>query len=519
MATAYEIVQSDRKAIAQKFIENIQNGYLMPPESEGTFERPYNPVSDAVYKGGNHLRLMMCQLERGYRDNRWLTFNQAKAKGWQVKRGAQSVLCEKWITTKEERYLDEVSGQYRTRTVELDRPCCSFFRVFNAEDIEGIPPRENQPTETRESISELSDLLYSSAECPVYYDENVSDSYYSRVSDCVYLSAERCNRSAENEFDDLSLNIIRSTAHQDRLNRKSGDIGSVDWAKEELRAELGAYFLKCDLGADVSSRQYNGHTNRLENWVAALDEDYNELFRACADADRAAQRVSRNVQVERDRREQERFEREVDDALEGVLSPYTAIKVCDTPKILLDAGCEQLPMLYTQQHLRDATKPKNTGSHHHGLTVEQIKEIPKHLKEPTIIYDSLSKSDSIVVVTNQCSDSGLPIIVSFKPSGKGNYNLQVVDANFVTSIHGRERNNFAHQISEAIINDKVLFCDKEKSQELFTCQGLQLPEAFNNLDYNIIIHKSRNIVKPAEKNSSQELAQQPKQTVVAGRGR
>lgn len=517
MATAYEIVQSDRQAIAKKFIENIQNGYLMPPESEGTFERPYNPVSDAVYKGGNHLRLTMCQLERGYRDNRWLTFNQAKAKGWQVKRGAQSVLCEKWITTKEERYLDEVSGQYRTRTVELDRPCCSFFRVFNAEDIEGIPPRENQPTETRESISELSDLLYSSAECPVYYDENVSDSYYSRVSNCVYLSAERCNRSAENEFDDLSLNIIRSTAHQDRLNRKSGDIGSVDWAKEELRAELGAYFLKCDLGADVSSRQYNGHTNRLENWVAALDEDYNELFRACADADRAAQRVSRNVQVERDRREQERFEREVDAALEGTLPFYTAIKVCDTPKILLDVGCEQLPMLYTQSHLQKAVATKNDEKHHHGISAEQIKNVPRKMKEPMMIFDSFSQKDSIVVVLNDFDNSNNPIITSIKPNGTGRYELEMVRANYITSIYSK--NNFMNTLNRVIADEHLIYCDKKQTQEMFERWGLQSPELTKSLVFNTIIHKSRNIVKPAEKNSSQVLAQQPKQTVAAGRGR
>ena len=44
-------------------------------------------------------------------------------------------------------------------------------------------------------------------------------------------------------------------------------------------------------------------------------------------------------------------------------------------------------------------------------------------------------------------------------------------------------------------NDNVLYCNKQKSQELFMFQGLQLPEAFNNLDFNKIIHQSKNIVK------------------------
>lgn len=49
------------------------------------------------------------------------------------------------------------------------------------------------------------------------------------------------------------------------------------------------------------------------------------------------------------------------------------MKVCDTPQILLDVGCEQLPMLYTQKHLKKVVQPKDLEKHTHGLTTEQIK--------------------------------------------------------------------------------------------------------------------------------------------------
>lgn len=49
-------------------------------------------------------------------------------------------------------------------------------------------------------------------------------------------------------------------------------------------------------------------------------------------------------------------------------------EVCDTPQILMDVGCDKLPMLYTQQHLKDALHKKSeNNSHWHGLTIEQIK--------------------------------------------------------------------------------------------------------------------------------------------------
>ena len=72
-----------------------------------------------------------------------------------------------------------------------------------------------------------------------------------------------------------------------------------------------------------------------------------------------------------------RFAKEVDDALAGKASRYNDLKVCDTPQILLDVGCEQLPMLYTQKHLRDAIRPRGTTGesiHHHGLNIEMIKK-------------------------------------------------------------------------------------------------------------------------------------------------
>lgn len=71
------------------------------------------------------------------------------------------------------------------------------------------------------------------------------------------------------------------------------------------------------------------------------------------------------------------FAEQVDEVLAGKASRFNDLKVCDTPQILIDVGCQQLPIFYTQRHLRDALKAKgNIGEsiHHHGLTTEQIKK-------------------------------------------------------------------------------------------------------------------------------------------------
>lgn len=201
------------------------------------------------------------------------------------------------------------------------------------------------------------------------------------------------------------------------------------------------------------------------------------------------------------------FAEQVDESLNGTLPFYTSLKVCDTPKILLDVGCEQLPMLYTQKHLKNAIKPDSGKEHFNGLDVDQVKKLPELLQNPVMVYDSLSRNDSIVVLTSEYDKNNNPIIASIKPNGEGRYELETIESNFITSVHGRE--NFISQMKKAQEQDKILFCDKQKSQEMFERWGLQLSELTNTLDFNVIIHQSRNIVKGLEPENTIKNQEQP----------
>ena len=125
------------------------------------------------------------------------------------------------------------------------------------------------------------------------------------------------------------------------------------------------------------------------------------------------------------------------------------------------------------------------------------------LENPVIIYDSLSRNDSIIIVTSELDNKKMPIIAAIKPNGKAKYDLELVESNFVMSFHGR--NNFENQINRAVEQNKVLYYNKEKSQELFSVLGLQLSKGLNILDSNIIIHQSRNIVKGKQQENSADM--------------
>lgn len=190
------------------------------------------------------------------------------------------------------------------------------------------------------------------------------------------------------------------------------------------------------------------------------------------------------------------FAEQVDESLSGKLPFYTNLKLGDTPEILISAGLRQLPMLYTQKHLKDAVAQRDDNKHRHGLSVEQIKTIPEKLINPIMIYDSFSRNDSVVAVINDFDQSNNPIIVSIKPDGVGRYEVEEIESNFVTSIYSKE--NFKETFNRSISEDKLLYCDKKQTQEMFERWGLQLPELTNSLVFNTIIHQSRNIVKGLE---------------------
>uniref|UniRef100_UPI003AB8D337 YodL domain-containing protein n=1 Tax=Blautia sp. TaxID=1955243 RepID=UPI003AB8D337 len=89
-----------------------------------------------------------------------------------------------------------------------------------------------------------------------------------------------------------------STGHASRLNRTFGTrFGDPDYAKEELRAELGALFTETDLGVDPSAEVLEDHSDYLKSWIGALRDDPNELFRACADAEKISEHIKGRLEI------------------------------------------------------------------------------------------------------------------------------------------------------------------------------------------------------------------------------
>lgn len=190
------------------------------------------------------------------------------------------------------------------------------------------------------------------------------------------------------------------------------------------------------------------------------------------------------------------FDQQVDMALANHYDQYSDLLISrETPQILRNAGCDNLPIFYTKRHLKNAVKASSTGDqghgvHYHNMPAEIIKSAPVLMAEPAMIFDSLSSNNTLVEVTDTVCNN-MPVIIAVRPNGSGKVNGIEYPANFAVSIYPRE--NIMAQLEKAVELNKVLYVNKEKSQRLASVLGLPLPQCLTNLTSDIILHQSQNI--------------------------
>ncbi len=133
---------------AEKIIDHLKAGtapWQRPWHPGKTLAAPHNPASGTVYRGMNRVHLSLS----GYEDPRWMTLRQANDNGLRILPGSKATPVVYFQFNKEQDRIGEdgkpilgEDGKPQKQTVELDKPIVRFAHVFNAEQIDGIPPIE-----------------------------------------------------------------------------------------------------------------------------------------------------------------------------------------------------------------------------------------------------------------------------------------------------------------------------------------------------------------------------------------
>jgi antirestriction protein ArdC len=258
---------------------------------EGFSGQPQNLVSRKAYRGINSLILGTA----GFDSPWWLTFNQCRELGGNIKKGSKSNLV---VFFKKLNKTDAKGNPvYDNLGREVFIPLLRYSRVFNSEQCEGLtlptsdtPIVEGDAAESDEShIAKAKKIAKEANLCPI---KNGGDSAsYSPTLDVIKMPKVKDFNNPATYYHTLFHEMVHATGHKSRLNRFKEDkvaaYGGEDYSKEELVAEMGASFVS-NIAGILDQVQFEQSAAYIANWLEALKHDHKFVVKAATAAQRAA---------------------------------------------------------------------------------------------------------------------------------------------------------------------------------------------------------------------------------------
>ena len=293
-----EKMQAYRKEITEKVIEALKQGTAPWQKPWQTDETPRNAATGRLYNGVNSLILSLIGWEMGENDPRWATFEQTKAKGWRIKKGSKGTKVILW-----KNLAKPVHDEYGKPVLNDDGtpkmrniPFARFFTVFHASQIEQIPAYKPEAVSSIEANEKAERIL---ADSGADIRHGGSRAFYSPKEDYIQVPVRENFMDTAGYYATVLHELGHWTGGSSRLNRNlTGRKGTTLYAREELVAEMCAMFVSAETGIPQTEEHFENHAAYIESWINLLTSDSDALFKAAADANRAAEYI---LKAERDR--------------------------------------------------------------------------------------------------------------------------------------------------------------------------------------------------------------------------
>ena len=198
----------------------------------------------------------------------------AQIRGYQVRRAEKGTQVQYWRFDEERKINDSngrpvlnANGEPRTEKVRLERAQVFIAYVFNAEQIDGVPPAPSR--ECSWNPLEKAEQLVQAAN-PKLQHAAGDRAYYRPSTDSIHLPLKEQFPSAGDYYSTLLHELGHWTGHAIRLNRDLSDpFGSIGYAREELRAEIASMIIGSRVGDRLRSRAARGLCSILDPDIGA----------------------------------------------------------------------------------------------------------------------------------------------------------------------------------------------------------------------------------------------------------
>lgn len=256
------------QVITDAIIAQLEKG-TVPWRKPWTSESPANLISKKSYRGINVFMLSIQPYACPY----WVTYKQAKSLGGHVRKGEKSTPVVFW------KWFDNISEDENGEEVNKRRPMLRYYRVFNAEQCEGIPADKipawgQDATRQFNPIEEADKIVNAMPQKPIIKHEGQA-ACYNVLSDVVTMPPKELFHSEPEYYGTLFHELGHATGAEARLHRfNSSDpvnFGNADYSKEELIAEMSSAFL---CGASQLELTLDNSAAYIQGWLKKLKEDH-----------------------------------------------------------------------------------------------------------------------------------------------------------------------------------------------------------------------------------------------------
>jgi antirestriction protein ArdC len=277
--------------VTDRIIEALEAGtppWRRPwdPDKAGGPAMPRNAATGHRYRGINVLTLGMSTLAFASGDPRWATYKQAEDRGWQVRKGERGTTGYFFKKLELRDARADGSGPEDCEDSVRRIPLLRSFSLFHASQIDGIP--EFVPPTIEEApwrAPEAAEIIIANSGAVVRFGGEKA--FYSPSTDHIQMPPHAAFATAEKFCGTLLHEASHWTGAETRLNRDlRNHFGSHDYAREELRAEIGQMMVCGELG--IADCDFSNNAAYVASWLEKLRSDRKEIFRAAADAQRIA---------------------------------------------------------------------------------------------------------------------------------------------------------------------------------------------------------------------------------------
>ena len=246
---------------------------------------PRNPTTNKPYHGIN----VMLLAGEGFQDGRWCSYQQAKGREWQVRKGEHGTRIFFYKTLQRPTgEVDIESGNPEVKVI----PILKSHTVFNLSQMDNVPAANSD--RENDHVRELSDVTEQL--CQEIIDASGAEIVYGYRKACYRPSEDKIYMPDKDSFDSdaayyavLLHELGHWTGHKSRLDRAFGvDRDNPQYAREELRAEMASAMLSMRFGLPAA---IDNHSSYVDHYLQILRNDKKEIFRAAKDAEKISRYV------------------------------------------------------------------------------------------------------------------------------------------------------------------------------------------------------------------------------------